>query len=145
VPEDATLCSGRFTMYGAGQAGSGGLTPELRAIFSPCPGQVIGLELRDFLGGAPAVMFVGTAGLPAGVAKIKGISLLVDPSGTLFLPLPLVLPGSGAAAGDLVLQFQLPLLPALVGVEFYHQVFAADPGAPKGLSASNGLLETIGS
>ncbi len=145
VLEDATLCSGRFTRYGEGQAGSGGITPQMRAIFSPCPGQIIGLELRDFVGGAPAVMFVGTEGLPMGAAKIKGISLLVNPAGTLFLPLALVLPGSGAGAGDLVLQFQLPLLPTLVGVEFYHQVFAADPGAPKGLSASNGLLESIGS
>jgi sugar lactone lactonase YvrE len=145
VPEDATLCSGRFTMYGDGQAGTDGLLPQFRAIFSPCPGQIIGLELRDFLGGVPAVMFVGTAGLPAGAAKIKGISLLVDPAGTVFMPLPLFLPGNGAGTGDLVLQFELPMLPALVGVEFYHQVFAADPGAPKGLSASNGLLETIGS
>lgn len=145
VLEDATLCSGRFTSYGSGQSGTEGIAPTLRAIFSPCPGQIIGLELVDFLGGAPAVMFVGTDDLPAGAAKIKGISLLVNPAGTVFLPIPMVLPGNGPGTGDLTLQFQLPMMPTLVGVEFFHQVFAADPGAPKGLSASNGLRETIGS
>ena len=144
APEDATLCSGSFTIYGGGQAGSGGAVPQLRAIFSPCPGQLIGLELLDFLGGAPAVMSVGSAALPPGAATLKGADLLVDPAGAVFLPIPLVLPGAGAGHGDLVLQFEVPLVPGLAGIELFHQVFAADPGAQHGLSASNGLAELFG-
>ncbi|HEX5009661.1 MAG TPA: SMP-30/gluconolactonase/LRE family protein [Planctomycetota bacterium] len=144
APEDATLCSGRTVMYGAGTAGSGGFVPRLRGIFSPGPGQLIGLEFLDFLGSAPAVLFVGSADLPAGVAKIKGAPMLVDPAGALFLPLALALPGAGAGAGDITLQFQVPVMPALDGVSLYHQVFAADPGAAHGVSASNGLKETFG-
>jgi sugar lactone lactonase YvrE len=147
VAEDATLCSGRFETYGQGQAGSGDVMPKFRAIFSPCPGQLIGLELRDFLGGAPAILFVGTQPLAQGAATFKGAPLLVNPAGVLFLALPLVLPGNnlGAGAGDLTLQFMVPENPGLVGLELYHQVFAGDPGAPNGVSASNGLKETFGS
>ena len=144
APEDATLSSGRTVMYGEGTAGSGGFVPQLRGIFSPGPGQQIGLEFRDFLGSAPAILFVGSAELPAGVAKIKGASLLVNPAGSLFLPMALALPGAGAGAGDITLQFQVPVMPALDGVSLYHQVFAADPGAAHGISASNGLKETFG-
>jgi len=145
APEDVTLCSGRFSTYGAGEPGSGGLTPKFRALFSPCGGQTIGLELLDFVGGAPAVMFVGSAALAPGVLKFKGASLLVDPAGALFVPVAFALPGSGAGLGDLTLQFVIPSLPQLVGLDLYHQVFAADPGALHGVSASNGLKETVGS
>jgi sugar lactone lactonase YvrE len=144
VLADATLCTGRFETYGQGQAGSGGLEPQFRAIFSPCPGQVIGLELRDFVGGAPAIMFVSMGSLPAGTLFFKGAPMLVDPSSPFFLSLPLFLPGAGAGAGDLTLQFTVPEAPGLAGLELYHQVFAADPGAPNGISASNGLKETFG-
>jgi streptogramin lyase len=144
APEDATLSSGRFEMYGDGTAGTGGFVPKLRAIFSPGPGQTIGLELLDFLGGVPVVMFVSSGDLPPGAFKIKGAPLLVNPAASLWLPLALAVPGSGAGNGDITLQFEVPMLPALDGVVLYHQVFAADPGAAKGLSASNGLKETFG-
>jgi sugar lactone lactonase YvrE len=144
VPEDSTLCSGRFEQYGAGTAGSGGFVPKFSAIFSPGPGQLIGLELKDFRGGAPAIMFVGSASLPAGALKFKGADLLVDPSSAIFLLLPLGLPGAGAGNGDLTMQFQVPMEPALDGLTLYHQVFAGDNGAAHGVSASNGLKETFG-
>ncbi len=145
APEDVTTCTGRFSMYGQGEPGSGGLTPKFRAIFSPCGGQTVGFELLDFVGGAPAVMFIGTGSLPRGAAKLKGASLLVDPSGALFVPLAFALPGVGAGAGDATMQFVVPTQPNLVGLELYHQVFAADPQAAHGVSASNGLKEVIGS
>jgi hypothetical protein len=146
VLADETLCTGRYTTYGVGQAGSGGLVPDFRAIYSPCPGQTIGLEMRQFNGGSPAVLFVSSAPLPQGVLKFKGAPLLVDPSAPLFLVLPLVLPGAGdgAGAGNLTMQFQVPETPGLAGVTLYHQIFAGDPGAPNGVSASNGLKETFG-
>jgi hypothetical protein len=59
---------------------------------------------------------------------------------------PLVLPGAGngPGSGNLTLQFQVPENPGLNGVQLYHQIFAGDPGAPNGVSASNGLKETFG-
>jgi hypothetical protein len=144
VPEDATLCTGRFEEYGSGTPGSGGFVPKFSAIFSPCPGQLIGLELKDFRGGAPAIMFVGSSPLPAGAMKFKGSDLLVNPSSPLFLILTLGLPGAGAGNGDLTMQFEVPMMPSLAGLSLYHQVFAGDPGAATGVSASNGLKETFG-
>jgi len=144
VLEDATLCSGRYTMYGQGQAGSAGITPQLRAIFSPCPGQLIALELRDFVGGAQAILFVGSQALPPGAASFKGAPLLVNPASPLFLSFPLFIPGDGAGAGDLTLQFAVPDVAGLTGLELYHQIFAKDPAAPNGVSASNGLKEVFG-
>jgi sugar lactone lactonase YvrE len=141
VPEDATLCSGRFDVYGAGEPGTGGLVPQFQGIFSPCAGQTIGLDFAGFAGGAPAVMFVGSQALPEGAVKFKGASLLVDPAGALFLPISLTLP----ADGKLRLQFQVPMIAGLVGLQLFHQVFAADAGAAHGVSASNGLKETFGS
>jgi streptogramin lyase len=143
VPEDATLCSGRFVTYGTGTAGTGGIVPQMRAIYSPCPGQIVGLEMRDFLGSVPAVMFLGLAPLPDGVKKFKGATLLVDPSGPFFLPINLFIPGDGAGQGRLVIQAEIPA--GLTGLHVYHQVFAGDPAAVGKVSASNGLHEIIGS
>lgn len=145
VQADEAPCNGRYVAYGQGTAGSGGFVPQFRGIFSPCPGQLIGLELIDFAGGAPAILFVGSSALPQDTVFLKGASLLVNPAGNVFLPIVLGLPGSGAGAGDLRLQFTFPDDPGMVGLELYHQVFAADPGAAHGVSASNGLLEIIGS
>ncbi len=144
VPEDATLCTGRFTSYGQGTPGSGGIVPQLRAIYSPCAGQTIALEMKDFLGGAPAIMFVGTGSLPQNAVKLKGAPLLVDPSGGLFLMISLVMPGAGNGQGGLTLQFTLPDEPGLEGLSLYHQVFARDLGVLNKVSASNGLIETFG-
>jgi sugar lactone lactonase YvrE len=144
VLEDATLCSGRFEPYGSGTPGSGGFVPKFSAIFSPGPGQTIGLELKDFRGGAPAIMFVGSDALPAGGMKFKGSDLLVNPGSPLFLILALALPGAGAGNGDLTVQFTVPMEPALDGLVLYHQVFAGDAGAASGVSASNGLKESFG-
>jgi sugar lactone lactonase YvrE len=144
VPEDATLCTGRFTTYGEGKAGTGGIVPQLRAIFSPCAGQTVAIEIRDFVGGAPALVVLGTQTLAQGAVKVAGASLLVDPAGALFTTIPLVLPGTGAGNGDLTLQFVVPDLPGIAGAEFAYQVLAGDAGATFGVSASNGLHEVIG-
>ena len=144
VPEDRTLCTGRYESYGAGQAGAGGYRPQLRAIFSPCGGQTVGFEFLDFAGGAPAILFIGSSPLAPGAASFKGAPLLVDPAGAVFLTMPLAFPGSGAGAGDIRLQFKVPTTPGLIGLDLYHQVFACDAAAPGGVSASNGLKETFG-
>jgi sugar lactone lactonase YvrE len=146
VLEDESLCTGRYEMYGTGQAGSGGMVPQFRALFSPCPGQFVALEMREVVGGAPAALFVSSAPLEQGVKTFKGAPLLVDPAAPIFLVFPLVLPGAGngPGSGNLTLQFQVPENPGLNGVQLYHQIFAGDPGAPNGVSASNGLKETFG-
>jgi hypothetical protein len=137
---DEPPCDGRYLAYGAGLAGSGGHVPELRAVFSPCPGASVALEARHLLGGATGVLAWGLA--PAAL-PFKGGTLLVSlgPPGGL---VPLVFPGAGAGGGGLKLPFTLPDDPLLAGLSFYLQLLASDPGAPKGVSLSNGLEERIG-
>ncbi len=140
VREDATLCSGSFTKYGAGTAGSGGIVPRLGAIFSPCPGHDIALEFEDFLGGALCTLLVGLkdASLP-----FLGGTLLIDPS-LPFLLISFPLPGAGPGAGELRIPFTVKDNPALVGVSVYLQAAGNDAAAPAGVSLSNGLHEVIG-
>jgi len=140
-PEDATLCTGKFESYGTGVAGSGGFVPELRALFSPCPGQEIGIEFKDFLGGAPAYFFIGFG--PAAYNTLGGTVLVDVALPTIMIPIPM--PGAAAGEGDLVLPFTVPNQANLVGLELYYQALGADPGAQFGVSFSNGLHETIGS
>jgi hypothetical protein len=141
VPADHPPCSGRFEPWGAGLAGSGGIVPRLQGIFSPCPGAAVALDARDVLGGAQGAIAYGlaSASLP-----FKGGTLLVDitsPGGLI----PLVFPGVGPGGGRFVLPFAFPDSPGIVGLVFHLQVLALDPGAPVGVSFSNGLRETIGS
>ncbi len=137
---DEPQCSGRYLPYGAGLAGSGGHVPELRAVFSPCPGAAVALEAKGILGGATGALAWGLA--PAAL-PFKGGTLLVQlgPPGGL---IPLVFPGVGAGGGALALPFTFPEDPSLSGASVFLQVLAADPGAPKGVSLSNGLEEQIG-
>lgn len=140
VPKDYSKCSGRFSNYGAGKPGSGDFVPRMQAIFSPCPGQPIALEWRDFLGGAPALLLFSTA--PANQPFLGG-SLLVDLSAPNAI-VPLVIPGSGPGAGSLRIPFTIDPNPALSGLHFYFQTLAGDPGATNGVSMTAGLHEIIG-
>lgn len=139
-PEDAILCSGKFESYGTGVAGTGGVVPELRALFSPCPGQEIAMELNHFLGGSTAYFFVGFG---AASYKTLGGTVLVDIALPNFM-VPIPMPGTGAGEGNITLPFTVPNQANLVGLSLYFQALGADPGAQFGVSFSNGLHETIG-
>jgi streptogramin lyase len=140
-PAYLSPCTGQFVPYGAGLAGSGGFVPELRGLFSPCPGTHVGLEVVGLLGGSFGSLAWGLAPL---AAPFKQGTLLVNinPPGGL---IPLFFPGAGPGGGALTLSSNLPQTAALSGLSIYLQVLAADPGAPAGISMSNGLEERIGS
>lgn len=140
APEDAIPCSGRFLMEESGSVGSGGFVPKMRAIFSPCPGQVHAFEFVDFLGGAPAVLFLGFG---PGHTKVAGANFYLNPSLPL-ITVPFVMPGSGPGNGDLRLQFQVPDDANLIGANLYFQVLAGDPALPTGVAWTNRLHEIIG-
>ena len=134
-------CTGQFLPYGAGLSGSGGVVPELRGIFAPCPGAHAGLELTGLLGGSFGSLAWGIA---ATNVPFKQGALLVNinPPGGL---IPLFFPGAGPGGGGLTLSFTLPGTAALSGLSIYLQGLVADPGAPAGISMTNGLEERIGS
>ncbi len=139
-PADHPHCSGSMTPYGAGTAGSGGVVPELRGIFSPCPGAEVGIELDEALGGAGGFLLWG---ISADQSAAFGGTLLVSLSPP-FGFLPVFHPGSGAGGGRLVALLDIPADNALVGAEIYFQDLVLDPGAVKGVAMSNGLHVVIG-
>lgn len=140
VPQDAVPCSGTFKSYGASMVGSGGFEPQLRGLFSPCPGAAAALEFRDFLGGAPTVLFLGTQ---KGSVPLAGGTLLIDLNSP-WVVVPFTMPGAGAGAGDFVLPFTVPDNANLSGIEFDYHAVQADPAGPQGAVFSNGLCEIIG-
>lgn len=101
----------------------------------------LALEMRDFLGGAYSNLFVG---LNDAVIPFAGSNVLVDLSSP-FVLVPLTLPGQGPGEGDLTIPFILPDDPTFLGLTLKYHMLAVDPGAPHGVSFSNGLSETIGS
>lgn len=134
-------CTGQFLPYGTGLAGSGGVVPELRGLFAPCPGTHAGLEFTGLLGGSFGSLAWGIA--PASLPFKQGLLLVsINPPGGL---IPLFYPGTGPGGGQLTLSFTLPATAALTGLSIYLQGLAVDPGAPAGIAFTNGLEERIGS
>ncbi len=140
APEDATPCSGRFTYELSGIPGSGGFTPKLRSIYSPCPGQWVGMEFKDFPGGAPTFLFIGLA---PGDVKVAGAHLFIDPAAPFWV-ISFPMTGVGPGNGDLVLQFTVPDMPGISGLNLYYHAIAADVGGVNGAVWSNRMHEVIG-
>ncbi len=124
--------------FGAGLAGSGGITPTLA--YGGCPrlGTSATLDTTNVLGGTAGVLLVGRSRVdrpfaggvlyPAGpwsLAHVAGGS-----SGV---------PGSGGFSHA----FQVPLNTALAGTRFHAQALYVDPGAPHGVSFTAGLTITL--
>ncbi|HZM01060.1 MAG TPA: hypothetical protein VFD43_12500, partial [Planctomycetota bacterium] len=117
TPAYLSPCTGQFLPYGPGLAGSGGVVPELRGLFAPCPGAHAGIELTGLLGGSFGSLAWGIA--PASLPFKQGL-LLVDISAPGGL-IPLFFPGAGPGGGTLTLGFTLPDTSALSGLSIYLQ------------------------
>jgi len=119
--------------YGDGLAGSGGFVPRLTSVGSPSIGRRLHLDVSEGLGGASAVVGLGTNGPAA--SPFNGGTLLVAPP---MIQLPLVLGGAsgvpGAGAGTV--QVVIPNMLELIGTRWNVQAFVLDPGAPQGMSLS---------
>ncbi len=106
--------------------------PALSGDGSGAPGTPITLSLSDAVCGGSATLVIGLAAAPV---PFKGGTLVPQPD--------LVLTGLPVGSnGTLVLPAILPAgLPS--GLQLCLQAWMADPGAPSGFAASNGLLLTI--
>jgi len=126
---------GALSALGSGCAGSGGFVPQLLADGCATPGGQLTLGAAGALGGAPALLLLGT--LPVDL-PLKGCTLHVAPP---FAQLLLVLPGAGPGAGGFSAQAQLPA--GTSGLSLVLQLLIADAGGPAGVSATKGLLIEI--
>lgn len=124
--------------YGTGCAGSGGFTPVLSLAGCAVPGESVTLGLTKGLGGAGALLLLGTGSTPQPLPN--GCTLLTNP----LLPTvigPVSLSGTGPGSGHFVLSGTVPLGtgPGTLTI----QAFVIDPGAPAGHCASNGVVLTV--
>lgn len=128
------------THYGQGAAGSGNPAIEPRLIFNEPA--VLGnpnftVALADGFGGGAAALALDPMqgpGLPTlGVPILIGVSagLVIVPLG----PLNDVGAGEGWWSGT----FAIPSVPALSKVKLFAQAYVADPGAPLGVSGTDGI------
>jgi hypothetical protein len=132
-------CFGAVAGYGAGLAGSGGFVPALTATGCPDAGAVLTLHIGSALGGAPALLLIGTS--PAALPKWGGTVLV---SAAVVVPLALSGPAGAAGAGAASLPAAVPNDPAIDGLAADLQVLVADAGAPAGVTLSAGLQLVLG-
>ncbi len=137
---DLDRVDGSFTTYGVGTAGTGGFVPSATLSGSWYLNEDVTLEIRNGLGGAPALLITGFA---RATIPFAGGDLLVA---TPWILVNLVLGGAAGVggAGTLDLTDTIPDDPAIVGVLVDFQVLVADPAAQKKLALSNGAELLIG-
>lgn len=123
--------------YGAGFAGSGGFAPVLSLVGCAEPGELVAIGLTQGLGGAPALLVLGTG--QATIPLPGGCTLLTWP----LLPamIPVTLAGTGAGNGSFLLSGVVPA--GVAPTTIYAQGFVLDPGAAAGLAASNGVVLNV--
>jgi hypothetical protein len=124
--------AGEISPYGSGLAGSGGYVPDLSGMGVPIYGGEITVQASDALGGAHGLIFTG---LSQSNIPFWGGHLLVYPL-ALTLPVTMSGPLNVAGAGS----FSIPTVAYVQGADIYLQLVLSDPGAPQGVSLSNGLL-----
>ncbi len=130
-------CPGTASNYGTGLAGSGGFVPKISAT-CPIVGDYTQVDVTDGPGGAHGCLMLGLqpASIPA-----HGGTILVDPTGESNVhSLSGSLPGEGRFTFPLV----IPPNPVLQGMKFYWQAGYLDPGAPTGVTLTDGLEVTVG-
>ena len=128
---DPVECAGTLASYGVGCAGSGGFVPALSGAGCASPGETFELVFENGLGGAAALLGLGTgqATLPLGA----GCELAILPlTGTL---VPLVLSGTGPGGGSLTVPLSFNTGP----FQLYLQAAVVDPGAALGFALTNAL------
>jgi len=127
------ISDGSFRVFGAGNEGSGNFTPALYGQGDPTPGGEVSLVAVNGLGGACGLFLFGT-GYDTYEFK-PGCTLQILP--LLPTQIPVILGGSGAGAGALQIQAQLPsgLPPVLVNL----QILLVDPGGSAGFTITNPL------
>ncbi|MCI0586450.1 MAG: integrin alpha [Planctomycetes bacterium] len=134
------------TPFGTGCAGTGGIAPSIAAFGGP-PGAgnpTFGLAVTRGLGGAPALLFLGSLPYPAGL-PLGGCSLHLD-GAVLAVPPPAFLSGpfGSAGAGHRLQGLPIPGDPALVGASAHFQWAVLDLGSPNGLfTTSDALSVTV--
>lgn len=121
-----------FVPYGSGCPGTGGIVPSLSMSGRPESGGDVTVRIDSALGGAVALVLVGsqTADLPLG----QGCSLLLAP---ILSTASLTLPGSNEGEGFAAIPAVVPA--SAVGMTATIQAVILDDGSTRGFAVTNGV------
>src|SRR5262245_24215414 len=135
---------GLARQYGRGTSGSGNVAPVLGAVGPIRPGsRGAALRISRALGGSLAVVRGGTGPAHAALKSSPALSLLIR--GRLRYVPPL-LGRTHRATDDGATGLRLaPVQTTLSSTDLWLQAFVVDPGAPRGISSTNGLDLVLGS
>lgn len=131
-------CTGNDLHYGAGLAGSGNIVPTLSVGCALVSEQVI-VDVDQALGGTIGCMFFGEVktSYPVFGGTLLAVPLVVETHVVQGTPGQ---PGAGSKS----FTFSIPNDPTLSGRSIYLQSGYIDPGAPFGVSLTDGLEVVIG-
>ncbi len=128
---------GEISTYGAGCAGSGGVSPTLAVTGCATSLATMRLDVAGGLGGFPALLLLGSG---AGDVPIGGgCSLLVAPLSPITAPF--VLAGWGPGQGSAHFETTVPLGVSATSIRL--QVASGDPSLPHGFVLTNGVAIAI--
>lgn len=134
-----SFCHVRFETYGSGLAGAAGIVPLLTGQDGACLPKHHSITIENVVGGAPGALFIGIA--EASLPAFGGV-VLID-VGLPFVSIPLFISGLPAIPGTGQLTLPGADLSGLEGVKLRLQFLAVDPGAPAGVSMTNGLRLSV--
>lgn len=135
APIDIEGCNVQMNSFGVGLAGSGGFVPALFGSATGCQSGAYSITISNALGGMPGHLWVGVG--QDDIFPFYGGHFYLDLSQVAF-PIPIRLQGAlGQPGGGFA--FYPSQIKAQQGTTAYIQVAVFDPGAPRGLSLSNGL------
>jgi hypothetical protein len=133
--------AGARRQYGVGSAGSGGFVPTIGAAGPFRSGHAAETRVTGALGGTIGFYLFGATEAALPDAPLPGMSLYVLPAWVL-----VALVGQGPHGQPGEGWFSVPYVvdASLAGATIYKQMFVLDPGAPYGISATNGVAVTYG-
>lgn len=124
---------GEIQTFGSSCPGTGGFAPTLATSGCAIPAGALTVTVTGGVGGSFALLLFGQsqANIPAGF----GCSVHIAP---VLPPTPLI-PLFGTGPGQGAISFSASLPTNMPGGSFTMQAFCADPGAPLGFTATNGV------
>jgi hypothetical protein len=137
--------SGARLQYAYGFPGSGGVTPTLGAVGPFRAGAAIEFRITGGVGGALCHFKISRAVASLANTPVLGVTTWIDPGDPAFQIVPVILSGTPGVSGvgKATIPFTIPA--GYAGLSEYFQAFLLDPGAPNGVSATNGLRIDFGS
>ncbi len=133
--------AGRVRQYGSGTLGGSAWKPLLGASGTMRAGAQASLRLRNGIGGAAAVIVIGTGEAAIAGSPLPGLTSYVQPW-TGFVPLTLGGSPGAPGAGSATTPFTVPA--SLVNQSVFLQFGATDGLSPGGITVSNGLELHVG-